>query len=172
MTEWHSDLLTKWPRLSDQVTKWARGRVTEWPSDRKLRRQLTVWYIWMYRNYGLQYLCLHVAVLISHTTTQLVNTQPGHYEALPRPPPATNKCCRFCPPREVMWGYGSFARFNILILLLSGLLSGGGENPHKMWSFSSDLLASDIWTNMEDWKWNGSVSTNNLEINVLLFLLL
>ena len=38
--KWPNDKLTEWP--SDWVTKW---QVTERPSDRKLRRRLTVWYI-------------------------------------------------------------------------------------------------------------------------------
>ena len=59
MTEWPSDWVTKWP--SDRVTEWHSDRVTEWQSDqvtkwpstqvtRKLRRRLTVWYIWIYKQ--------------------------------------------------------------------------------------------------------------------------
>ena len=38
--------MTEWP--SDRVTEWPSDRVTKWPSDRKLRRRLTVWYIFIY----------------------------------------------------------------------------------------------------------------------------
>ena len=43
VTKWPSDWVTEWP--SDQVTKWQSDQVTEWLGDRKLRRRLTVWYI-------------------------------------------------------------------------------------------------------------------------------
>ena len=48
MTKWLSDRVTEWP--SDQVTEWPSDRVTEmtgWQDDRKLRRRLTVWYIYI-----------------------------------------------------------------------------------------------------------------------------
>ena len=54
MTEWPSDKVTQWPSdrvtkwSSDCVTEWPSDRVTKWPSDRKLRRRLTVWYIYIY----------------------------------------------------------------------------------------------------------------------------
>ena len=42
--------VTEWP--SDWVTKWPSDQVTEWPSDKKLRRQLTVWYIYYWLECG------------------------------------------------------------------------------------------------------------------------
>ena len=32
------------------MTEWQSDRVTKWPSDRKLRRRLTGWYIYSWRN--------------------------------------------------------------------------------------------------------------------------
>ena len=43
-----SDQVTEWP--SDQVTEWLSDRVTGWQDDRKLRRRLTVWYIFFYKQ--------------------------------------------------------------------------------------------------------------------------
>ena len=37
-------IVTVW--LIDRVTKWPSDQVTKWLGDRKLRRRLTVWYIW------------------------------------------------------------------------------------------------------------------------------
>ena len=53
VTKWPSDWVTKWP--SDQMTKWQNDQMTElsndhmtgWQDNRKLRRRLTVWYIFI-----------------------------------------------------------------------------------------------------------------------------
>ena len=44
MTWWLDDLMTGWP--DDQLTRWPDDQMTVWHDDRKLRRQLTVWYIY------------------------------------------------------------------------------------------------------------------------------
>ena len=53
MTGWQNDQMTKWPDdqmtrwLNDQMSGWPIDQMTRWPDDRKLRRWLTVWYIFI-----------------------------------------------------------------------------------------------------------------------------
>ena len=43
LTEWRDHQMTGWP--DDRITGWPVDRMTRWLDDRKLRRRLTVWYI-------------------------------------------------------------------------------------------------------------------------------